>query len=97
MGSSAGWADVLSFGGASAQRKLQRQQQAAAEEQAAMAEKAAKAKELAPIEVQAQTKDPMQAAEDQVNSANKRKRTLSSTAAGLSSYANQGAGRRTLG
>ncbi len=100
MGSSAGWMDVLTLGGASAARKQQRQAEAAAKEQAELAEKAAaaqKARELAPVSVAPVTKDPMQAAEEQVDKANKRKRTVSSTASGLSSYDMTGSGRRTLG
>ena len=83
MGSKAGWTDVLTGGGASAARKAARAQEEAAAEQARLAEEQARkqrAQELAPVQVSATQLDSTTATADElVNAANKRKRTLSST------------------
>ena len=83
MGSSAGWKDAVTLGGASAQRKAARAQQQAAEEYARQQEeiaRAQRAQQLAPVSVTPTTRDPMQNSETRVDTSNKRKRTISSTA-----------------
>lgn len=96
MGSKAGWADVLSLGGASAQRKAANAQADAAREQARIAEEQARLQlqqQLAPVQVQA-TQLEEQRADEVVDTANKRKRTLSKTA---SQGASSSAANRYLG
>lgn len=89
MGSSAGWKDVLSFGGYSAQRKMARAQEQQAAQYAAAQEKVANAIEsssqVAPAAVKASVDHAQEVAEGNVYAAQKRKRTIASTVAGQKS------------
>lgn len=101
MGSSAGWKDVISFGGYSAQRKMARAQEAAAREyadaQARMAEAIESSNKVVPAAVQASTGSTQQAAESSVYSQQKRKRTIASTVNGTKAGSSLGGGVSTLG
>lgn len=101
MGSSAGWKDVFTLGGYSAQRKQARAQAAAAERYAAAQEKTAEAiassSAAAPGAVKASTASTAEAAEGDLNSARKRKRTTASTVNERFRGLGSGGGKHTLG
>ena len=84
MGSSAGWQDVATCGGAGRQRKVARAEAAAAERYAAEQERLAQAMKAANgaqvQAVQASTADPQEAARQQVETKQKRKKSIASLA-----------------
>lgn len=101
MGSSAGWKDVISFGGYSAQRKMARAQEAAAKEyadaQARMAEAIENSNKVTPTAVQASTDSTQQAAESSAYAQQKRKRTIASTVSNTKAGSSLGGSGSTLG
>lgn len=100
MGSSAGWKDVFSLGGYSAQRKMARAQEAAAAKYAAAQEKVAASIEASataqPQAVKAATGSTQQVAESNVQSQQKRKKTVNSTVHQQHSNLGNTGGRTTL-
>lgn len=100
MGSKAGWKDVMSFGGYSAQRKMARAQEQQAAQYAAAQEKVANAIEnsnqVAPAAVKASVDNTQEVAESNAYAQQKRKRTIASTVHGQKSGSSLG-GSSSLG
>lgn len=101
MGSSAGWKDVFSLGAYSAQRDMARAQEAAAAKYAEAQEKVAASIEASsaaqPQAVKASSAGTQKAAESDVQSQLKRKKTVSSTVPQQHSALGSSGGRATLG
>lgn len=101
MGNSAGWKDVFSLGAYSAQRKQARAQAAAAERYAQAQEEQARAiassSAAQPGTVQAATASTQEAAESNVQSRQKRRKTEASTVHQRFRGLGSGGGKQNLG